>query len=489
MTEKTDIIIDKLESISRIPRGSGNMEKIHSYFISWAEENSFEYKTDEALNIVIKVPATEGFENSPTVILQGHMDMVCEKTPDSGHDFSKDPVRHITDGDWLRADRTTLGADNGIALAMAMTAALDPETEHPPLELLFTTDEEVGLKGASRIRPGFTEGKILLNIDSEETGIFTVGCAGSSRTFIDLPARIRKCPSGMSALSLKVGGLLGGHSAMDINKSRGNAVELIARGLSELREEADFLLSSVSGGSAMNAIARSAEAVIVFDPSLSGKIRDFWNRFSDTVTSEYSCTEKDMSVISEETDLPETVFEESGKIINSLAVIPHGVVSMDPVYPDQLETSLNFGIVASSASGIKITTMQRSSVKSRLKAVTAKIKTLSEVLGGNFSIDIFTDPWEADTDSILLKKCTALWKKLYSEEPEIEITHGGIECGVIKNISGDMDVISFGPDIEDAHSPGEKLYLPSVGKVYNFLSELLRSYKQERFHGQDKKNY
>ena len=477
MTDKTDKILKILEDINKIPRGSGNMTGIHNYFRKWAENNSFKYKTDDALNILINIPATEGYENSPVIILQGHMDMVCEKTHDSDHDFLKDPVKHIIDGEWLKADRTTLGADNGIALSMAMTAAIDSDIEHPPLELLFTTDEEVGLKGASRIKKGFAKGKILLNIDSEETGIFTAGCAGSSRTFIDIPAERTAVKKGSSSLKLKIGGLIGGHSAMDINKSRGNASALLVRGLSELKDKADFQISSISGGTAMNAIARSAEALITADSSSVDKIIKQWKSYSDTVISENSHTEKKMTVSYEDAALPDSVFTDSASLINKLRTVPHGVINMNPLYPDQLETSLNFGIISTGGSGIKITTMQRSSLKSRLEDLTAKIKALSEVLGGDFSIDIFTDPWEPDMESSLLHRCTDLWQKLYSEKPDIEITHGGLECGVIGNIEGDIDTVSFGPDIENPHSPDERLYIPSVEKIFNFIAELLKSYK------------
>ena len=477
MKDKTDKIIKTLEDINKIPRGSGNMKGIHNYFINWAVKNNFEYKTNSALNILIKIPPTAGYEKSPVIILQGHMDMVCEKTPDSNHDFMKDPVRHIIDGEWLKADRTTLGADNGIALSIAMTAALDNETEHPPLELLFTTDEEIGLKGASRIEKGFAEGKILLNIDSEETGIFTAGCAGSSRTFIDIPAERKPVPHNLSAIKLKIGGLLGGHSAMDINKSRGNAAEIIVRGLSELNEKADFDISFISSGSAMNAIARDAEALITADSSDVTFIKKQWEKYAETVIAEYSYTEKKMYVSYENAAVPESVFKDSAGLIRKLRIIPHGVVSMNPVYPDQLETSLNFGIIRTTDSGIKITTMQRSSVKSRLEDLTAKIKALADVIGGDFSIDIFLAPWEPDIESSLLHRCTDLWEKLYSEKPGIEITHGGLECGVIGNTEGDIDTVSFGPDIENPHSPEERLYIPSVGRIFNFTAELLKSYK------------
>ena len=479
MDNYTDKILKTLEDINKIPRGSGNMTGIHNYLKKWAEYNSFSYKTDDALNLNISVPPSAGFENSPGIVLQGHMDMVCEKTPDSNHDFLKDPIVHIKDGDWLKADRTTLGADNGIALAAAMTAASEAGIEHPPLELLFTTDEEIGLCGADKIKPGFVGGKILLNMDSEESGVFTAGCAGSSRTFIQIPAEKTGLPDNCTAFILRIGGLKGGHSAMDINKSRGNACELLVRGLSELSDKTDFFISSINGGTAMNAIARSAEAVIVFKKSAKNDIENSWTHFTGNIFSENRYEEDRMTADFEKTDLPVSVFSNSRDIINKMRIIPHGIVNMNPEIPDQIETSLNFAMFTTTSTGIKITTMQRSSVKSRLKDLTAKIKTLAEVFGGEYSLEIFVDPWQPDMDSSLLKRCKEIWKTIFGKDAVIEVTHGGLECGIIANASGGMETVSFGPDIENPHSPDERLYIPSINTFFIFLIELLKSYKKE----------
>jgi dipeptidase D len=477
MNDKTDKILKLLEDINKIPRGSGNREPVHNYFKVWAEKNNFSYKTDDAFNIIISVPPTPGFEKSPVIVLQGHMDMVCEKTPESKHDFLKDPIIHIIESGWLKAKETTLGADNGIALAMAMVTAVDSEVEHPPLELLFTTDEEIGLRGANEIKPEFVKGKILLNIDSEETGIFTTGCAGSSRTHIEYKPEMETVPFNYESFILKIGGLKGGHSALDITKSRGNACELLIRGLEGLGRELPFSLYSINGGSAMNAIARTAEAVITAEKGSRDLIKNYWKKYSLIIKSENSYAEKNISLECDETENPQNMIKNTSGLINKLRIIPHGIQHMDPELSTQIETSLNFGVMNTSETGVRITTMQRSSVKTRLDELTERIKTLASVTGGKYSLDIYSVPWQPDLKSDLLKRSLKTWKTLYNEEAQIEITHGGLECGVIENVSGGMETISFGPDIENPHSPDEKLKISSVGKVFNFLTELLISYK------------
>ena len=477
MNDKTDKILTLLEDINKIPRGSGNREPIHNYFKVWAEKNNFSYKTDDAFNIIISVLPTSGFEKSPVIVLQGHMDMVCEKTIESNHDFSKDPINHIVEKGWLKAKDTTLGADNGIALAMAMVTATDPEIEHPPLELLFTTDEEIGLRGANEIKPGFVKGKILLNIDSEETGIFITGCAGSSRTHIDYSPEMETVPLNYESFIIKIGGLKGGHSALDISKSRGNACELLVRGLEGLTGELPCSISSIKGGSAMNAIARTAEAVITAEKGSKDTIKSYWNKYSRIIKSEYSYTEKNIYLECDETENSQNMIKDTSGFIKNLRIIPHGIQHMDPGLCTQIETSINFAVIKMHDSSIRITTMQRSSVKTRLDELTERIKTLASVTGGKYSLDIYSVPWQPDLKSNLLKRSFKTWKTLYNEDPRIEVTHGGLECGVIGNVSGGMETISFGPDIENPHSPDERLNISSVGKVFIFLTELLKSYK------------
>ena len=479
MNDKTEKILKLLDDINKIPRKSENMGPIHNYFKEWAEKNNFSYIADEALNLNISVPPSEGFENSPIVILQGHMDMVCEKIPESDHDFAKDPVVSVREGDWLRAEETSLGADNGIALAMAMVIATDPEIKHPPLELLFTTDEEIGMGGADRIKPGFIKGKILLNLDSEEAGVFTAGCAGSTRTHLDFSLQKSAVSSGSSACLLKIGGFKGGHSAGDAAKSRANACFELVRGLSGLSREVPFTLASIDGGSAMNAIPRSAEAVIVFEAKAAEKVKSWWKEYSGIVISENSVVEENAFSSCEEAVLPAGTFtpDATRQIIKSLRIMPNGIKNMNAALPDQVETSLNFAMIKMTADGVRITSMQRSSVRSRLIELTQRIEDIAFLTGAEYKLDVFTEPWQPDWNSPLLKRSKELWKKIYGEDAKVEITHGGLECGIIGNLCKGMDTLSMGPDIENPHSPDERLKVSSVGKVFEFLRELLVSYR------------
>ncbi len=479
MTDKTEKILDLLEDINKIPRKSGDRTGIHNYFKTWAVDNDFEYKVDEALNLLIKIPATSGFENGPVIVLQGHMDMVCEKTPESNHDFSKDPITHLRDGDWLSAKDTSLGADNGIGLAMAMVVATDSGIGHPQLELLFTTDEEVGLWGADEIKPGFVTGKVMLNIDSEEQGIFTVGCAGAAISHMDFKLEKESVPGDSQALSLSIGGFKGGHSGCDISKNRGNTTAELVRGLSGLFREIPFKLTRIEAGSAMNAISRSSRAVIVIDKDKIESVERWWKLFSDIILSENETVEKNGFLKCEKVVKPEECIG-SGKtieLLDSLRAIPHGVQFMDAELPEQVETSLNFGVISMTSTGLRATTMQRSSVKSRMRDLTDRIETIAKVVGAEYTLEAYTDPWQPEWSSPLIDKCSDLWKKTTGENSKLEVTHGALECGVIGNLSGGMDMISFGPDIEDPHSPDERLKISSVGRVFDFLSQLLTSYK------------
>ena len=482
MKDRTEQIIDILEDINKIPRNSGNREPITGYFKNWAEENGFSYREDHVQNLIIEVPASEGYEDSPLIVLQGHTDMVCEKTPESNHDFSRDPIVHKREGDWLSAGDTSLGADNGIGLAMAMVVAIDSEISNPPLELLFTTDEEVGLWGADEIKAGFVKGQIMLNLDSEELGVLTVGCAGAVISHIDFDLKREKLPEGFSALSLKIGGFRGGHSGSDIHRNRGNASAELVRGLDALFKEFPFQIATIQGGSAMNAISRAAEAVIVIESGKIDSIEHWWQSFGESLASENKTVEENAFVSFDRADLPEKVVGRSatGEILGKLRLVPHGVQFMNAELPEQVETSVNFGVIKTTERGIRITTMQRGSVKSRLHEITDRIETMARVFGAEYTLETFMDPWQPDWNSSLIKRSTDLWKKLFNEEAELEVTHGALECGVIGNLSGGMDMISFGPDIIDPHSPDEKLKISSVGKSFDFLVELLAGFKENK---------
>lgn len=478
MKDRTEQILKLLEDINRVPRKSGNRGPITEYFKNWAHSRGYSFREDHVQNLIVDVPASPGYENSPLVVLQGHTDMVCEKTPESDHDFSIDPIIHVREGDWLSAENTSLGADNAVGLAMAMVSAAD--FPHPPLELLFTTDEEVGLWGADEIKPGFIKGKILLNLDSEELGIFTVGCAGAVISHLDFDLKRINCPSGFETLTLKIGGFRGGHSGGDIHKSRGNASAELIRGLESMFKEIPFHIADITGGSAMNAISRAADATISVSPGKAAAVKQWWTEFGKTIVSENSTVEENAFADSADTAPAGEVFsmEDTEKMLTQLRLVPHGVVHMNAELPDQVETSINFGVILTTEKGIRITTMQRGSVKSRLHEITDRIETLASLFGARYTLETFMDPWQPDWNSPLVGRSKELWKKMYDREADLEVTHGALECGVIGNLSGGMDMISFGPDIEDPHSPDERLKISSVGKSFDFLVELLASFRE-----------
>lgn len=361
--QKSKQILDLFERISTIPRCSKHEEKIGAFLLDWAEKNSLRAKKDKVGNVLIKVPASPGYERSGTVVIQGHMDMVCEKTADSPHDFSKDPIRFVFAGEWLMADHTTLGADNGIALAMAMVLALDKGVAHPPLELLFTVDEETGLTGANALQGDFIEGKILLNVDSEDEGVFTVGCAGGRDTRISLDVHYEDAPDGFVMARLKAGGMNGGHSGVNINDERANAIRVLVRALMPVRGEFEVHLADISGGTAHNAIPRDAWADIFIPRDSFKDIERIVADQEGVFRHEFKKTDPNLKV-SIELQL-ETMgkrplnIADSGHILDLLLALPHGVAAMSTEMKGLVETSNNEASVRITNSKLEIVTSQR----------------------------------------------------------------------------------------------------------------------------------
>ena len=476
--EKTKEILKWFEEISKIPRCSKNEDKICEWLVNWAKENNFESKVDETKNLIIKVPASPGKENSPTVTIQGHMDMVCEKTKDSKHDFTKDPIKLVYDGEWLTADQTTLGSDNGIAIAMGMTLALDKEVEHGPLELLFTVDEETGLTGANALEPGFVEGKILLNIDSEDEGVFTVGCAGGMNTYLSLQLEYENVPSGNKKFQIEAGGMKGGHSGIDINAEKANAIRVLGRILYQIKEEIDIRLADIKGGSAHNAIPRDADASVFIAEKDVDKFKKITSDFEKTVKNEFQTTEPDLYISSKIADDQRTECmnsETTKKVIDFITVIPHGVDSMSADIKDLVETSNNFASVKIEKGELKILTSQRSSLVSKLNSLTKRIETISNLSGGKAQSGDGYPPWPPNMDSSLLKKSEEIYEKMYNKKPVVEVIHAGLECGIIGDKYPGMDMISFGPTLKYPHSPDEKIHIGTIGKVWDFMIELIKN--------------
>lgn len=506
MHPKTQEILKTFEEINRIPRRSKNEEKLALWLVEWARNHNFEAKTDALNNVLIKVPPTPGYEDSPVIVLQGHMDMVCEKCRESEHDFSKDPIRCVYDGDWLQGEGTSIGADNGIALAIGLVlaeAGTKGEIEHPPLELLFTVDEETGLTGASGLEESFFEGRILLNLDSEDEGIFIVGCAGGQNSRFALPVEWerldygKECGFGLFRISVE--GLEGGHSGSEIHRQRANGIQLLARLLTGLKEKVgkkNLRLVFFSGGSVHNAIPNYAEAFVALLRSKEKQTEDFVSELQQTLRNEYAVSDPEITLQFKEVE-NRVIFETSGgkvvrkevpsdrvfstgteeKLLGLLLGMPHGVHRVSDTIPGLVETSNNLAVVRTWEDEVRIISSQRSSVMSRLAEVTGKVENVAKLAGAMVEHECGYPAWEPDLQSGLLKKCKQAYVKTFGKEPEIKVVHAGLECGVIGSKCECIEMISFGPTIKDAHSPAERVFIPSIEKIWVFLENLLKSYR------------
>ncbi len=478
---KTKEVLKWFEEITKIPRCSKHEDKIAAWLMDWAKENNFPVKTDKVKNIAIKVPASAGFENSPTVVFQGHMDMVCEKTPDSDHDFSKDPIKLIYDGDWLTADKTTLGADNGIAIAMAMAIALDDEVGHGPLELLFTVDEETGLTGANELEPGFIDGKILINIDSEDEGVFTVGCAGGANTYSTVHFETEAASADLKQFKIVAGGMKGGHSGIDIALEKANAIKVMGRALDQLlKNDVNLKVADISGGSAHNAIPRDSEAVVYFPAADQEKVKSIITETQKTLNTEFNNTDPDLALsIKENNGTYNKVSTADGSktIVDFIFAFPHGVNKMSTDIKDLVETSNNFANINIENGKVKTLSSQRSSMVSQIEALSDSVESVARLAGGEANTSDGYPPWPPNMDSKLLAKSTALYEKLYNKKPVVEVIHAGLECGIIGDKYPGMDMISIGPDLRNPHSPDEKVHVGAIGQVLDFIIALLKELK------------
>lgn len=475
----TDKVLKCFEELSKVPRGSKKEEKIRDWLINWANQHQLKSKVDKVGNLLIEVPASKGYENAPCVVLQGHLDMVCEKTPESSHDFSKDPIEFVLDGEWLKANQTTLGADNGIAIAMAMVAATEENLEHPPLELLFTVDEETGLTGATYLETGFLSGKILLNLDSEDEGYFTVGCAGGKNTSIKASFEFAEQGEEV-AYNIRVGGLKGGHSGVDIKCYRANAIQLTTRTVKYLLEKMPVRVAEIKGGSAHNAIPRDCSVTVFVKKEDIGKLQEEILNIEKIFQCEYKNTDPELKItLSEAKEAPKRAMTLSSteKMVELMDAVPHGPASMSTHISTLVETSNNFATIAIEEDKVAILTSQRSSVMSRLEAHTKKIEGLGKLAGAEVHSSGGYPAWQPNMDSPLLARCKEIYVKMFQKEPVVEVIHAGLECGIIGSKYEGMDMISFGPTIRNPHCPDERLYIPSVIKVWDFLVELLKSYK------------
>ncbi len=472
------ILWKRFYEISQIPRPSKNEERIRLYLRNFAGQNNFDFKEDEAGNIVILIPPKPGFENAATVVLQSHVDMVCEKNKSTEHDFMKDPIKLVRDGEWIKANGTTLGADNGIGAAAALAIAADDDLDHGPLELLFTVDEETGLTGANSLQKNFIQGKTLLNLDTEEDGAFYIGCAGGIDSAAVFNVEYEQIVAMYSPFSIFISGLKGGHSGINIADGRANAIKLLGFLLSHLLQF-DFQLSFIQGGSKRNAIPREVEALIFLNPEFEAPVREVINEFALETALEYKVTDGEIKVAFDKKEPAAVSYKQAfksdftKKIVNTIHGLPHGVIAMSRSIPGLVETSTNLATINYDSSQIIIGTSQRSSVENAKKNIASVVRSIFELGGAKVEVGDGYPGWQPNPDSNVLEVAKKVFEGMFSKKPEIKAVHAGLECGILGNKYPGLEMISFGPTIEGAHSPDERVKIADVEKFYRLLKEIL----------------
>ena len=466
--------------ISQVPRGSKNEKQISNYIMKKAKEFGLEAKQDKVLNVVVRKPASPGRENAPRICLQGHLDMVCEKNKDKVHNFEKDPIEIVRKGNTLMASGTTLGADNGVAVATHLAIMEDKSLVHGPLEFLFTVDEETGLTGANNLKPGFLQSKILMNLDSEEEGALYVGCSGGRNTTGTWTVKLEKAPAKTVPMLLQVKGLKGGHSGLEIDKGRGNSLKILNRVLLALLEEG-VRIARIEGGNKSNAIPREAEALLYVPALKLKKAKAVVDRLGGVARAELATVEPDRKVTLEEAakEKKPQVWKDADarKICRALLALPHGVTKMSADIPGLVETSTNLGVITTGKKDIAVSTSQRSSVASEIVEIAQGVRAVFELAGATVTGSDGHPGWKPNLDSPILKTAIATYKALYGKEPEVKAVHAGLECGIIGEKYPGMDMVSFGPTLEGVHSPDEKIFIDTVEKYWDFLMAILKNVK------------
>jgi len=469
---------ENFKSICDIPHPSKHEEQITAWLLEWANKHGISAKKDAIGNIIMSKPATKGYENRKGIVLQGHIDMVPQKNSDKVHDFTKDPIEMcIGDDGWVRANGTTLGADNGIGCAAAMSVLQANDIEHGPIEVLVTIDEETGMTGANELKSGLLSGDILINLDSEDEGELYVGCAGGVDVNVKMNYKEHDTPSGYVAYKLSVTGLKGGHSGMDINTGRGNSNKLLFRFLNQCIYHFDIKLSEVVGGSLRNAIPRESFATVLVPQNEAAKFEAEVEKFFQIFKSEFSSTEPDIKMSATKTDIPKKIMDDEAKIkiIKATYACPHGVERMSDAMPGLVETSNNLAIVKCADGLYTVNCLTRSSVDTAKEGTMYKIGTIFDLIGATVTFEGAYPGWKPNMDSAILKTMQDTYKTLYGKTPEIKAIHAGLECGILGAAYPNWDMISFGPTIRNPHSPDERVHIESVGKFWNFLVATLKN--------------
>ncbi|QZT37811.1 aminoacyl-histidine dipeptidase [Halosquirtibacter xylanolyticus] len=470
------VVWDHFDAICQVPRPSKREEKIIAFLLDFAEKNGIEAKRDTIGNVVMRKPATPGMESKPTVILQSHMDMVCEKNNDKVHDFDKDPIIPVVDGEWVRADNTTLGADCGIGMAAQMAVLTDKDIQHGPVECLFTVDEETGLTGAMELEDDMLTGKILLNLDSEDDGEIFIGCAGGIDTLADFNYDKEAVDPNMFPLSIEIKGLLGGHSGDEINKGRANANQLLVRFLWAIAQDYDLRIAHIDGGNLRNAIAREASASIMVPKADKEDIIVRFNIFRSEMEHEWEMTEPNLRMDIGSAEAPAYLIDKDTqfRLLNALMCCPHGVLAMSYRMPGMVETSTNLASVKFRDDKIHITTSQRSDINSGKIFAASKVESVFRLAGANVKHSDGYPGWAPNPESPIMKVVRDSYTALFGQEPEVKSIHAGLECGLFLTKYPQLDMVSFGPTIRLAHSPMEKIEIKTVEKFWAHLLDVLQ---------------
>lgn len=470
------MVWSNFKSLTQIPRPSGHKEAISAFLVAYGKSLGLETLQDEIGNVLIRKPASKGMEDRPGVILQGHMDMVPQKNGNVVFDFVKDPIKAYVDGEWVTAEGTTLGADNGIGVATAMALLADKNAVHPPLEMLVTVDEETGMYGAFDIKGGWLQGKTLLNLDSEVEGELYVGCAGGVDTTVTFGFVPQPVEEGDIAVKIALTGLKGGHSGCDINLQRANANKLLFRVLKDLVAEYEARLSCVCGGSLRNAIPREAEAVVTIPKDGLQDLQERVMDWEDQFVREFDGIEEGIRLTAEPTDLPATLIPEEiqDSLIHSVVACPNGVLRMIHEMPDVVETSNNLAMIETKENAVIISCLTRSSVETRKEEVQEMIDSCFALAGAKVEFSGSYPGWKPNLHSHILELMQKVYHEEFNEEPRIITIHAGLECGIIGRNYPGMEMISFGPTIMHPHSPDERVNIASVEKFYHFLLATLK---------------
>ena len=475
---KPACVFEQFAKINQIPRPSKHEEKMIEYLKSFGESHGLETEVDETGNVIIRKPATKGFENKETVILQSHMDMVCEKLVDIAFDFNKDAIQTYVDGEWLKAKGTTLGADDGIGCAIELAILDSDDIEHGPIECVFTRDEETGLTGAEGMKPGFMKGNMLINLDSEDEGQIFVSCAGGRNTTATFRFQKEEAPAGWFFMKGSLKGLVGGHSGDDINKKRANALKVIARYLYKVQEKVGLRLASFDAGKLHNAIPRDGVIVFAVPTEFKEQARAEWNIFVTEVEEEFHITEQNMQFALESTEaVPVMPLEVSTRLVQALQAVDNGVFAMcqDEAIAWLVETSSNVASVETCDDKVVVVASQRSNVMSALDNQAATIKAVFQLAGAEVEQGDGYPAWKMNPESKLTALAVEAYEKLFGKEPKVLGIHAGLECGLFSEKYPNLDMVSFGPTLRGVHSPDERLHIPTVQMVWDHLMEILKN--------------